>query len=363
MNRTVHWASLATSSPMGQQHYETKVQQAMRRVAPVEWTFASTTVASIRSQMDPDVRFPMQLLNHAPAAVAAVSGRLRYPRADLMHRFDLRIPPGRLPEVVTVHDLPPARFSDEGSLPRFALESARRATGIICPSRFAEAEIRELCGAERVWVVPYGLSEEFHDPSPLAEAELRGLGVNGRYVVHAAGATSRKNLPALAAAWETVAGRHPDVALVLCGPPDARRTALFAPLPRALMPGRLSLAMVARLMAGAAAVVVPSTYEGFGLPALEGMAAGAPVVAANRGALPEVCGQAARLVEPTGDELAGGLDEVLADPAEAGRLVELGRAQAMKFDWDTAAKAHLDVYDEILEDFTAASGTARRTCR
>lgn len=348
MSPRVNWVSLAASSPMGQQHYEIKIQEAMLRVASDGWRFASTSVASFRAEPKPDVRFPMQLINRAPVRAAAVAGRVLYPRSDLMHRFDLRIPPGHLPEVVTVHDLPPARFSDEGSLPRFALASARRAAAVICPSRFAEEEIRDLCGVERVWVIPYGLNEEFRDPSPLTEAELAALEVTGRYVVHAAGATARKNLPALAQAWAMLASRHPDVMLVLCGPPDPRRTELFSALPRVTLPGRLPLETVAGLMAGAVAVVVPSTYEGFGLPALEGMAAGAPVVAARSGALPEVCGEAARLVDPTGEGLAEGLDKVLSDHDEAGRLVTLGRERAKTFNWDTAAQAHLQVYQEIL---------------
>ena len=348
MSPTIHWASLATASPMGQQHYETKIKQTLRRIGSARWRFVGTTVASSRARLDADVRFPMKLVNRSPALVAAAAGRMLYPRADVMHRFDLRIPPGRRPEIVTVHDLPPARFGDEGSLPRFAIPSARRAAGVICPSRFAEEEIRELCGVKRVWVVPYGVNEEFDDPPVLSAEELIGLGVTGRYVIHAAGATARKNLPALAEAWSFVAGRHPDVMLVLCGPPDPRRRELFASLPRVSMTGRLPLTTVAGLMAGAAAVVVPSTYEGFGLPALEGMAAGAPVVAARRGALPEVCGEAARLVEPTGEALAEGIEEVLIDPTEAARLVALGRRQASRFRWDTAARAHLQIYDEIL---------------
>lgn len=348
MSFLVRWMSLATASPMGQQHYESKIQEAMLRVAPDGWRFVGTSVASLRADLNADVRFPMQIVNHAPIRAAAVAGRIVYQRSDLMHRFDLRIPPGRLPEVVTVHDLPPARFSDEGSLPRFAIPSARRAAGVICPSRFAEREIRELCGVERVWVIPYGLNEEFRHPAPLPQDQLATLKVVGRYVVHAAGATARKNLPALAEAWGMLAAQHPDVMLVLCGPPDRRRTEVFSALPRTTMPGRLPLEMVAGLMAGAAAVVVPSTYEGFGLPALEGMAAGAPVVAARSGALPEVCGDAACLVDPTGEGVAEGLDRVLSDPREASRLVELGRERAKAFDWDSAATAHLQVYQEIL---------------
>lgn len=348
MSPRVLWASVATASPMGQQHYESKIQARMGRLDPDGWSFVGVTVSSLRADLSADVRLPMQAVKRLPVSAAALAGRARFPRADLLHRFDLRLPPGRLPEVVTVHDLPPIRFADEGALPRFAVASARRASGVICPSQFAADEIQELCGVERVWVIPYGLSDEFRDPVPIPMEELAELNVSGRYVVHAAGATQRKNLAGLAGAWKDIAARHPDVSLVLCGPPDDRRTARFASLPRTVMPGRLPLATVARLMAGAAAVVVPSTYEGFGLPALEGMAAGAPVVAANRGALPEVCADAALIVEPDREALAEGLSAILTDRHLATMLADSGRTRADRFDWTTAAKAHLRVYREVL---------------
>ncbi|MEX2659942.1 MAG: glycosyltransferase family 1 protein [Acidimicrobiales bacterium] len=345
----VHWLAMATSSPMGQQHYESKIQEAMRRVADGQWSFSTSTTASLRSPVEADVRFPMRLLDTMPVSLAALAAAVKYPRADLVHRFDLRVPPGQLPEVVTAHDLPPKRFDDEGRLPRYAIASARRAAGAICPSQFAADEIRTLCGVKRIWVIPYGLSAEFQGIRALGEAERAALGVRGRYVVHAAGVSERKNLTGLAEAWRTLSNLVDDVTLVLCGPPHPRRNELFAGLPRVTMPGRLSSSTVAGLMADAAAVVVPSTYEGFGLPALEGMAAGAPVVAANRGALPEVCGNAAQLVEPTGDGIAEGLSVVLSDSTEAARLVSLGRERARGFDWDVAARAHIDVYRELLE--------------
>jgi alpha-1,3-rhamnosyl/mannosyltransferase len=348
MSPRVNWTSLATASPMGQQHYEVKIQEAMRLAGGSSWQFVTSTVASMRGPVPANARFPMQLVERLPAPLAALAGQIRYPRADLVHRFDLRVPPGRLPEVVTAHDLPPARFDDEGTLPRYAMAGARRAVGVICPSTFAADELRALCGVTRTWVIPYGLSAEFQDPKPMPSHELEAFGVEGRYVVHAAGATQRKNLAGLAAAWRILGSEALDATLVLCGPPDQRRDDLFDGLPGVVKTGRLPLATVAQLMAGSAAVVVPSTYEGFGLPALEGMACGTPVVAARCGALPEVCGEAGLLVEPSGEGLAAGLRLVLSDSDAAARLVTQGLRRAKEFDWATAAAAHLAVYREVL---------------
>jgi glycosyltransferase involved in cell wall biosynthesis len=152
---------------------------------------------------------------------------------------------------------------------------------------------------------------------------------------------------ALAEAWRTVVPEATHTTLVMCGPPDARRSHVFSDVPAVVMPGLLPHGDIARLMRGAAAVVVPSTYEGFGLPALEGLAAGAPVIAANRGALPEVVGADALLVDPTPAGLASGLLEVLSEPSGS-RRTAAGRERAREFSWERAATATLAVYEDAL---------------
>jgi glycosyltransferase involved in cell wall biosynthesis len=104
-------------------------------------------------------------------------------------------------------------------------------------------------------------------------------------------------------------------------------------------------AIVARLMASADAVVVPSTYEGFGLPALEAMAAGAPVVAADAGALPEVCDDAALLVRPRPGDLADGLRAAVNDEALRTTLIGRGRTRSSTFTWAKSARSHLAAYE------------------
>jgi glycosyltransferase involved in cell wall biosynthesis len=345
---------------MGQQNYERHVQEAMQRVAGSTWRMGTTTVSSLRSPLAADARLPMGMLPRVPPRAASLVGRLRYPRADLLHRFDLQLPPGRLPEVVTVHDLAPLRFPDEGRLPRHAISGMRRAFGVICPSQFAAGEIRDLGGVQRVWVVPNGISSDFREDWLLPADRLRRLGIRSPYVLHAGGSTERKNLPELAHAWRLVHQSHGEMTLVLCGPDDQRKAKIFAAVPQTVMPGRLPHAEVAALMRGAAAVVVPSVYEGFGLPALEAMASGTPVVAVRRGSLPEVCGDAAMLVEPSGAAIAAGLRAVLEFPERSARLSALGRRRAAQYDWDTAARAHLDVYGEVLDAWRPEHGALAR---
>jgi glycosyltransferase involved in cell wall biosynthesis len=91
-------------------------------------------------------------------------------------------------------------------------------------------------------------------------------------------------------------------------------------------------------------VVVPSTYEGFGFPALEAMARGSAVVAADRAALPEICGAAALLCEPTAAGLAAAIGELLADPERRAALAAAGPAQAKIFTWQRSAREHARVY-------------------
>lgn len=336
---------------MGQQRYEHEIQRSLRDLVPPQdgWRFANVRLQSMRGVVSDARRFPMGLYKRASLPVALALGAAVYRTTGLVHRFDLRLPPAPRLEVATVHDLPPARFDDEGSLPRSVAAGARHAKVVICPSRFAAREITELLGVENVRVIPYGVSEPWIDPEPATDDDLTALGIRRPFIVHAAGATRRKNLAALAEAWGGLSGRFPDLSLVLCGPPDGRRDEAFAGLPRIVKPGKLPSEKLAGIFKRSEAVVVPSTYEGFGLPALEGMAAGVPVVAADAGALPEVCGDAALLVAPTPGGLAAGLERVMSDPSLRSSLARRGLEQARTYSWIKAAREHLDVYRQALE--------------
>jgi glycosyltransferase involved in cell wall biosynthesis len=346
--KKVCWARIASSAPMGQQVHESFLRSALQRELGPDWRIADVGLLPVRAPRGRGSRrIPLRLVWAAPYPVAARAGSLVYGRADLVHRFELRCPPSRGREIVTVHDVAPLRFPDEGSLPRWAAESARNAAAVICGSEFAAEEVRLMLGAKRTHVVPSGVDPRWADAEPLSADELAQAGLHEPLVVHAGGATLRKNLDALAGAWPEVAAAYPDALLALCGPPHPHRDELFASLPNVRYLGYADRSFVTRLMRTAAVVVVPSTYEGFGLPPLEAMAAGAVVVAAARGALLEVCGDAAILVEPSAHGVGEGILEALAGGPHVERLRAEGRKRASSYTWERAAKATAALYDEV----------------
>lgn len=339
----VQWLTLYTPVPMGQQTYEVSIQQAILDLNEPGWRFRSASVGSGRSQAT--FRVPQRILDSR--AGSRVVGAATGLRADLVHRFDLRVPRPRGRHVLTLHDLPPRRFPDEGHLPAWCGDRIPDVE-VICPSQFAADEVVELLGAEHVTVIPYGVRPSFKQPAQMDTAGLSALGITRPFFVHAAGVTLRKNLEGLAAAWEIAAPALPDHELVLLGPPAGKRAELFGHLPRVVLPGKVPLDTVGSVMAAAEAVVVPSVYEGFGLPALEGMAVGTPVIAVERGALPEVCEGAAIMCEPDGASIAEALVSLGRGEADRVGLVDAGLARAATFSWEKAARAHLDVYRKLV---------------
>ncbi len=337
-------ASIAVGNPMGQQVYE---RELLRR-APTElgeaWAVDEVTVRSLRSPLAGTVRVPSAVLIDASPQLRRLAGRVIYRGHDVVHRLDLRLPPAPRPEVLTVLDAVPWRFDDEGQAPADAAESARRAARVICPSQFAADEVASVLGVSDPVAIPLGVDRRFFESTPLSEEALADLGIRGPFVVHAGGCTERKNLAGLADAWMLVRSARPDAMLVLLGPPDQRRNRLFDSLPGTVLTGRVDDATLRGIMAGASALVVPSIYEGFGLPALEGMAVGVPVVASRRSSLPEVCGDAAYLVEPDGPGLAEGLVAAIGGGPEIEAMIERGATRAERFTWDATCEAHASVW-------------------
>lgn len=340
-------ATLASAAPMGAQVYEEEIARRAPQVAP-ELDVRRTVVRSLRSDLPGTDRLPAWVLGAAPSSVRRAAGRLVYPRSGLVHRMGLSLPPAPGPEVVTIHDTVAWRFPDEGTPEPHAAVEARRAAAVVSVSRFSADDVAERLGLEHVDVVHNGVDDAFFHAEPLSKDDLARLGVERPYVLHAGGSSQRKNLDGLAAAWRLVERAVPDALLVLSGPPSTRRDALFGPSRTATRVGRVPSRLVPGLVAGARAVVVPSLYEGFGLPAIEAMACGVPVVAADRSSLPEVCGDAALLVEPDADGIAEALIAVLRGEVPLSDMIERGRARARSFTWEASATKHAEIWRRVL---------------
>lgn len=344
-------ATSPTATPMGAQVYQEQVAsrafQALASQGPV-WDVQRMIVRSVRSPLAGTHRLPMGWVTAASPRARRAVGRLLYPRDAVVHRMNLELPPSPHIDVITLHDVVSWRFPDESEPVRAAIAEARRAAAVICVSAFSAAEAVDRLGVENPHVVHNGVDPRFFDAVPLSAERLAAMGVTGAYVLCAGGASVRKNLESLAGAWPLIRSSRPDLTLVLAGPEHPRRTSLFKDLSGVCLVGRVPDAVVPGLYAAATAVVVPSLYEGFGLPALEGMAVGVPVVAARTSSLPEVVGDAGVLVDPTAHGLAEGVLGATVDDAAVSEMARRGRIRARKFTWERSAAGHAAIWASVL---------------
>lgn len=271
-----------------------------------------------------------------------------------------------VPVVVTVHDLALLRFPELGtsSLRRLVACTARAARAarlVIAVSQATARDLRESLGipAEKIRSVGLGCDARFRPvpDSPERRAVLARYGITEPFVLHVGTSEPRKNLPALVDAYARLRATRAGLRqrLVLAGP----RGWGHADLQRAVAAsgaggyvdfvGCIDDADLPAVYSAADLFAFPSLYEGFGLPVLEAMACGTPVVTSTAGALPEVAGNAARFVDPSNPEmLAALLGELLADPVQRGALAERGRRNAERFTWERCARETFAVYEEAV---------------
>lgn len=273
--------------------------------------------------------------------------------ADLVHLPGLDLPPPpKTPFVATVHDIGPLHYADETPFPEWMPAVIRGAQKLLTPSQFTADELTEHLGVDpsRIQVISSGAGQcgETGD-SPLSGFELATLGLRTPLVLRVGGYTERKNVPLLLEAWAEV-HRQTDACLALVGPPqDVRRTVLnkASTLQGVVACDYLSAIMVRRLMRTATLLVTTSVYEGFGLPPLEAMGAGTPVVAVRSRFVEEVCADAAVYSGNDDRALAQALIEVLVDTGLRERLAQRGLARASLFSWKKTADQVAAIYKEV----------------
>jgi glycosyltransferase involved in cell wall biosynthesis len=279
---------------------------------------------------------------------------------DVFHGTNYVLPPLRSAAgVVTIHDLSFVRMPETCSEPvrRYAdivPSAVRRATRIVVPSEFVADELAEWIPevADRIRVVSWGVRKVFLSPTHGDPGHPRLI--EPPYAMYLGNLEPRKNLEALQQAFAEIRADRPEIRLLLVGRPAWGWERIAGRFARQLASGEVVQAgylpdhQVADLIRSSRVFVYPSRYEGFGLPPLEAMACGAPVIATNAGALPETLGGHARLVRPNSvPDLAKALAEAFDRDPEPG-AVESARRWARQFTWERTASQTLDVYREAV---------------
>jgi len=291
----------------------------------------------------------------------------RRQRGDLTHILDhsyagllAALPAERT--LITVHDIAPLLFPGRriglsGLLWRLAWGRARRARYLIADSAFVAAQIRPLVVAKRIWVAPLAAAPHFRrlPAAAAAAARRRYFPGSGPLLLHVGHTGERKNLPALLHAlvllrrWGALA-----TLLQVGGRPTPAQSALIAELglrQAVRFAGLVPEQDLPALYNAAAVFVFPSLYEGFGLPALEALACGTPVVAGKAASLPEVIGDAGELVDPRSPPaLAATIAALLEDETRASEMTQRGLARAAQFSWERCARQTRDAYQAILSE-------------
>ena len=286
-------------------------------------------------------------------------------RGFIYHSPNYTLLPFEGRSVVTVHDLSFLRYPEFHPAERIAFlarefpKALARADQVITDSAYVADEIRARLGVprERLSVVPLGVDPVFRPHTEAAcAATLHRLGLRWRgYLLIVATIEPRKNFERLLAAFASLpAPLRRAFPLAVAGSAGWRTAQVHQTLSRleaageAMALGYVDEDSLPQVYSGAAAFAFPSLYEGFGLPALEAMACGTPVVASSASALAEVLGEAAEIIEPESvASIAQGLARVLDDPQRRDALSGLGRAQAAGFTWARCARQTVDVYTRI----------------
>ena len=360
----------ALSKPTGVGAYVMALAQRLPELAPADrfYFFSASlrdrypSMAWPRNAVLVDRRLPVRALNYAwnrlewPPLDRVVGAAL-----DLVHSpYPLLIPARKARRVVTLHDLFFLKHPDmtEAEIRRdyavLVREHVRRAHGVICVSEHTASEARLLLDVApaKLAVIPLGVDPAYR--LPISEEAVDAILARRRLprgaILYVGTDEKRKNLVNLAMAYIGLAGRRggiPPLVMVGPGPEWAQGGTIMGPQIRAT--GYLETREIRALMAASIALVLPSLEEGFGLPVVEAMAAGLPVVCSRGSALQEVAGDAALFVNPLDtSSIADGIETILDDRARRDRQRQAGLERSRAFDWDMAAAKTLEFYRRVL---------------
>lgn len=286
----------------------------------------------------------------------------------LFHGIDHNMTPLlRCPTIVTVHDLIPLVLKGPYLGPRAWLWltshrlAATRASAVVAVSQNSAGDV------ERIWkiprehlrVIPEGVSDIYRPLEDGAEIEnIMGIfGIRRPYFLYLGGFDPRKNMRNMLLGFKRfLLSDSGDYSLVLCGDPGGFGDYLLDEIEELGLDGKLILTgfvdeeFLPALYSGSEGFVCVSLYEGFGLPFLEAMACGAPVIASNTSSIPEVVGDAGLLVDPLDpDDISRGMERVASSAKLRDELREKGLKRASRYTWDRVAEQVLELYEEVLK--------------
>jgi glycosyltransferase involved in cell wall biosynthesis len=266
--------------------------------------------------------------------------------------------------VVTIHDLTFLRFPELHTtgrrwiMPFFIKRAVRHAEGLVFVSQVTSNDTEKLIPSTNQSVrrvIPHGVNAgDFQVAADWKQEVLDKLSILSPFLLFVGTLEPRKNVVRLIQAFEQFASRYPELLLIIAGKPGWNFEDIFTAMKATAYRERIRhLGFVSEpekkaLLAACEILIYPSLYEGFGLPVLEAMAAGAPVITSNVSSLPEVAGDAAVLIDPLSvEEISGAMQAILDNPVQREELVRKGRDQAARFSWARAAAQTLDTYRKV----------------
>jgi len=322
----------------------------------------------------PGTQFEWKPTALTPAWLARLWGRARLPfpvefftgDVDLYHATDFVLPPTRKKTrtVLTVHDLSFLRVPETASpgLRRYLEDvvprSVQRANYVLADSEATKHDLIRYyqTAAEKIEVLYSGVDSRFRpitDTLEINRVRQQYNILDRPYILSVGTVQPRKNYPTLIEAVSRL--NHPEICVVIVGGKGWLDDPIFEAIHKLRMQDRVIFAgFVAdddlpALYSGSLCMALPSLYEGFGLPVLEAMACGVPVITSNLSSLPEVAGEAGILVTPTSlDEITNALERIITDTALRETMITRGLHQAQKFSWETGAQQLLRVYTRLL---------------
>ena len=270
-------------------------------------------------------------------------------KVDVFHCWDYLIPPSNCPRIVTIHDLTPILYPGTHTIKivdnfKLVLQKIRHEKiPVLTVSENSKKDLIKHAGinADSLHVV-YNGKDKFEPPVSNTE------NISDKYILCVGTREPRKNLNKVVAAFNLIAGKYPELRLIIVGKYGWGKELVSSIKNRVKILGFISREKLIHLYKNAVCLVYPSLYEGFGLPVLDAMSLGCPVITSKTSSLPEVGGEAVLYVNPNDEkEISASIMRMIEESELRNELIKKGLVQAEKFSWEKCARETREIYGQI----------------